>query len=140
MKITLLGPAYPYRGGLANYDERLIRQFNKEGHQANIETFTLQYPGFLFPGKTQYSTREAPKDLDIERSLNSVNPVNWIKLGMKIKKQRPDILIIRFWLPFMGPSFGKITVTVVPYSCCFLNVFMVFTIFSILKIFFAKNI
>ena len=108
MKITLLGPAYPYRGGLANYDERLIRQFNKEGHQANIETFTLQYPGFLFPGKTQYSTREAPKDLDIERSLNSVNPVNWIKLGMKIKKQRPDILIIRFWLPFMGPSFGTV--------------------------------
>ncbi len=108
MKITLLGTAYPYRGGLAAYNERLIQQFNTEGHSGNIETFTLQYPNFLFPGKTQYADWEAPKDIAIEESVNSVNPLNWIKVGKKIKKQKPDILIIKYWLPFMAPAFGTI--------------------------------
>ena len=108
MKITLLGTAYPFRGGLAAYNERLIKQFIKEGHQGNIETFTLQYPNFLFPGESQYADWEAPNDIEITESLNSVNPLNWIKVGLKIKKQKPDILIIKYWLPFMGPAFGTV--------------------------------
>lgn len=108
MKITLLGTAYPYRGGLAAYNERLIKQFIKEGHQGNIETFTLQYPNFLFPGESQYADWEAPNDIEITESLNSVNPLNWIKVGLKIKKQKPNILIIKYWLPFMGPAFGTV--------------------------------
>lgn len=108
MKITLLGTAFPFRGGLAAYNERLIQQFNKEGHEGNIETFTLQYPNFLFPGETQYANWEAPKDLKITESLNSINPFNWIKVGLKIKKQKPDLLIIKYWLPFMGPAFGTV--------------------------------
>jgi len=108
LKITLLGTAYPFRGGLASYNERLIRQFNNEGHQGKIETFTLQYPGFLFPGKTQYADWEAPDDLEITESVNSVNPLNWIKIGLKIKKQKPDILVIKYWLPFMAMAFGSI--------------------------------
>jgi len=108
VKITLLGTAYPYRGGLAAYNERLIRQFNKEGHQGNIETFTLQYPNFLFPGETQYANWDAPEDLEIKESVNSISPLNWIKVGRKIKKEKPDILIIKYWLPFMAPAFGSI--------------------------------
>ena len=108
MKITLLGTAYPFRGGLAAYNERLIQQFNTEGHQGNIETFSLQYPNFLFPGETQYADWEAPKNLNISEGLNSVNPFSWIKVGLKIKKQKPDILIIKYWLPFMGPAFGTV--------------------------------
>jgi len=108
LKITLLGTAYPYRGGLAAYNERLIKQFIKEGHQGNIETFTLQYPNFLFPGESQYADWEAPNDIEITESLNSVNPLNWIKVGLKIKKQKPNILIIKYWLPFMGPAFGTV--------------------------------
>lgn len=108
MKITLLGTAYPFRGGLAAYNERLIQQFNEEGSQGNIETFTLQYPNFLFPGETQYADWEDPKGVDITESVNSVNPFNWIKVGRKIKKQKPDILIIKYWLPFMAPAFGTI--------------------------------
>ena len=108
MKITLLGTAYPYRGGLAAYNERLIQQFNQEGHQGNIETFTLQYPNFLFPGETQYADWEAPKNISINESVSSVNPLNWVAVGKKIKKQKPDILIIKYWLPFMAPAFGTI--------------------------------
>lgn len=108
MKIVLLGTAWPYRGGLAVYNERLAHQFIAEGDDVTIYTFTLQYPSFLFPGKTQFSSEPAPKDLKILRSLNSINPFNWLKTGRAIKKLEPDILIIKFWLPFMAPCLGKV--------------------------------
>lgn len=108
MKIAILGTAWPYRGGLAVYNERLARQFAAEGDDVTIYTFTLQYPSFLFPGKTQYSSEPAPKDLKIIRSLNSINPFNWLKTGRAIRKLAPDILIIKFWLPFMAPCLGKV--------------------------------
>ena len=108
MKIAVLGTAWPYRGGLAVYNERLARQFASEGDDVTIYTFTLQYPSFLFPGKTQYSSEPAPSDLKIIRSLNSINPFNWLKTGRMIKKLEPDILIIKFWLPFMAPCLGKV--------------------------------
>ena len=108
MKIVLLGTAWPYRGGLAVYNERLARQFAAEGDDVTIYTFTLQYPSFLFPGKTQYSSEPAPTDLKIIRSLNSINPFNWIRTGRAIKRLAPDILIIKFWLPFMAPCLGTV--------------------------------
>ncbi len=108
MKITLLGPAYPYRGGPATFNDRMARQLLAEGHDIEVITFVLQYPGFLFPGKTQYNDGPAPEGVKIERLVNSVNPFNWINTGMKIKKQKPDLLIVRYWLPFMSPCFGTI--------------------------------
>lgn len=108
MKIISIGPAYPYRGGLASFNDRLAQQFTAEGHDIEIFTFTLQYPKFLFPGRTQYTDGPAPDGIRIVRKLNSINPFNWIATGLKIKKEKPDILLIRFWLPFMGPCFGTI--------------------------------
>jgi len=108
MKIILLGTAHPYRGGIATYNHRLAQEFTAQGHEVSIETFTLQYPSFLFPGKTQFSSLPAPEDLSIKRSVNSVNPFNWIKIGKKIQKERPDILILKYWLPFLAPCFGTI--------------------------------
>ncbi len=105
---VIVGSAYPLRGGLANYNERLARAYIQAGYNVKIFTFSLQYPGFLFPGKTQYSDEPAPKDLDIEVCLNSVNPLSWRKLGLKIKQLAPDLLIIKFWIPFMGPSLGTV--------------------------------
>ena len=107
-KIISLGPAHPYRGGLASFNDRLAQQFSVEGHNIEIVTFKLQYPGFLFPGKTQYTDGPAPKDIKITRMLNSINPFNWIATGLKIKKEKPDILLIRYWLPFMGPCLGTV--------------------------------
>lgn len=107
-KIVILGSAYPLRGGLASYNERLCRAFSEKDYNARIETFKLQYPAFLFPGKTQYSKDKPPENINISVSVNSINPFNWIKIGNKIKKEKPDILIIKYWLPFMGPCFGTI--------------------------------
>ncbi|MGF7230754.1 glycosyltransferase [Arachidicoccus sp.] len=108
MKIIIIGPAHPLRGGLASFDERLTRQFLQEGHDASIYTFSLQYPGFLFPGTTQYSTEPTPKDLKIKVSINSVNPLNWLKVGNELKKIKPDIIVVRYWIPFMGACLGTI--------------------------------
>lgn len=107
-RIIIVGPAYPYRGGIADFNERLAREFQREGHEVTIYTFTLQYPGFLFPGKTQYSTSPAPEDLTIVRKVHSVNPFNWIKVGREIRRQHPDLVMVRFWLPFMAPCLGTI--------------------------------
>lgn len=108
MNIISLGPAYPYRGGLAAFNHRLSQQFSSEGHAIEIVTFRLQYPALLFPGKTQYSEGPVPHGIKITRSANSINPFNWIVLGRKLKKKRPDILLIRYWLPFMAPCLGSV--------------------------------
>ncbi len=108
MKIALIGTAYPYRGGLAAYNEKLATELQQEGHEVTIYTFTLQYPSILFPGKTQYSSEPAPTHLNIVRCMNSVNPLNWWSVGNKIKKEKPDLLITKYWLPVMGPCFGTI--------------------------------
>ena len=108
LNIVIIGPAYPLRGGLASYNQLLAKKFQEAGHQVKIVTFSLQYPQVFFPGKTQYSSDPPPEGLDIEVSLNSVNPLNWIKLGRKLKKQAPDLVIFRYWIPFMGPCLGVI--------------------------------
>ncbi len=107
-KIVIIGQAYPLRGGLAAYNERIARAFMEAGHEVTIESFRLQYPSFLFPGKTQYSTDPPPKDLNINISVNSINPFNWIRVGWKVRKMNPDFVLIKFWLPFMAPCYGTI--------------------------------
>lgn len=107
-KIIIIGPAYPLRGGLATFNERLARQFINEGNEVIIYTFSLQYPSFLFPGKTQYSESAPPKGLKIFTAINSVNPFNWWVTGKKIKAENADLVVVRYWLPFMAPSLGSI--------------------------------
>ena len=108
MHIVLLGTAYPFRGGLATFNERLARQLQAEGHQVEVITFTLQYPSFLFPGKTQYSTENAPTDLLINQQVNSCNPLNWFKVGYRIRKMQPDLLITCYWMAFFAPCYSII--------------------------------
>jgi glycosyltransferase involved in cell wall biosynthesis len=106
--VVIIGPAYPLRGGLASFDERLAREFQLQQFDTSIYTFSLQYPSFLFPGSTQYSSEPTPADLNIKVRINSVNPFNWIKVGTELKKLKPDIIVVRYWLPFMGPCLGTI--------------------------------
>ncbi|MFZ1453011.1 MAG: glycosyltransferase [Ferruginibacter sp.] len=109
MHVIIIGPAHPLRGGgITTFNERLARQFQNEGHQTSIYSFSLQYPGFLFPGKSQFTDEPAPKDLDIHTRINSVNPLNWMLVGNEIKNRRPDIVIVRYWIPLMGPCLGTI--------------------------------
>lgn len=106
--VKIIGPAYPYRGGIATTNERLAHEFQSLGYEVDVETFLVQYPAILFPGKTQYNFKPAPDNLKIIRSINSIHPLNWISVGRRIKNEKPDIVIIRYWLPFMAPSLGTI--------------------------------
>ena len=107
-KIVIIGPGHPLRGGLATFNQRLCKQFIDEGHECSIYSFSLQYPSFLFPGTTQYSTEPAPADMEIYSVINSVHPLNWWQVGNVLSRMRPDIIVVRYWLPFMGPALGTI--------------------------------
>lgn len=107
MKIAIIGTAWPYRGGLAAYSERLAHEFIKEGHRADIFTFTLQYPDFLFPGKTQFTDTSKPAGLKIVRCINSVNPLSWFKSGRMLKKESYDVAVFCYWMPFIAPCYGS---------------------------------
>ncbi len=106
--VIIIGPAHPLRGGLATFNQRLAKEFLDHGDDCSIYSFSLQYPSFLFPGTTQYSSEPAPKNLKIFSKINSVNPLSWIQVGNELKKIKPDIIVVRYWLPFMGPALGKI--------------------------------
>ena len=109
MNIALIGPAHPLRGGgISTFNERLAAVLQQQGHSVIIYSFSLQYPGFLFPGKSQFTDEPAPQGLLIKSIINSINPLSWLAAGRQIKQSRPDLVIVRYWLPFMGPCLGTI--------------------------------
>ncbi len=107
--VIIIGPAFPFRGGIANFNNALASAYHNIGCNVTIYSFSLQYPNFLFPGTTQYESGEAPKNIRIKQVINSINPFNWINIARQINKKNPDYVIIRYWLPFMAPCLGTIS-------------------------------
>lgn len=108
-RIVIVGPAHPLRGGgMSTFNERLALAFQEAGDEVEIVSFSLQYPSFLFPGKSQFTSEPAPKGIRIKSLINSVNPISWVRTGNYIREQKPDLVIFRYWLPFMGPALGTI--------------------------------
>lgn len=108
MQIAIIGPAYPFRGGIASFAERLATEFINEGHTVVLYTFTTQYPSLLFPGKTQISSDPPPSNLVIHRTIHSLQPITWYKTAKQIQQQAPQLLISQFWMPIMAMSLGSI--------------------------------
>ena len=106
--LVIIGPGWPLRGGLAAFDHQLASTFKDKEVHSRIETFSLQYPSFLFPGTSQYTSEPAPKDANIHVGINSINPLNWMKVGLQLKRERPDLIIVRYWIPFLAPCLGMI--------------------------------
>lgn len=108
-KMLIIGPAHPLRGGgITTFNHRLAKQFVAEGWSCEIVSFSLQYPSFLFPGKSQYSDEPPPPGITIHPLINSINPFNWVKVGQRLKRWKPDLVVVRFWLPLMGPALGSV--------------------------------
>lgn len=107
MNITIVGPAYPLRGGIAHYNALLAEALSIR-HTVNTITFKRQYPALLFPGKSQKESGEIPAARPAPELVDSINPFTWIAVGRKLRRERPDLVILRFWLPFFGPCFGTI--------------------------------
>jgi glycosyltransferase involved in cell wall biosynthesis len=112
-KVAIIGPAWPFRGGLANFNERLAREWKLQGNDVTIHTFTKQYPSFLFPGTSQFTDGPAPTDLTIRRSIHAYNPLQWRTASNEIRAGNYDLVLIRFWLPAMGPVLGHIASSLV---------------------------
>ena len=108
MKSIIIGPGHPLRGGIANFNESLCAELNNSGIETKVFSFKFQYPTFLFPGKTQYASGPGPGGLIIKPLINSINPLNWMRVASMINQEAPDFVIIRYWLPFMGPCLGSI--------------------------------
>ncbi|MCX8020265.1 MAG: glycosyltransferase [Chitinophagaceae bacterium] len=107
-KVYIVGPGHPLRGGLASFNHRLALQFLQEGHDCHIISYSLQYPSFLFPGASQYTSAPPPEKIKIRPLIHSVNPLNWFSVGRRLKNEKPDIVLVRYWLPFFGPALGTI--------------------------------
>ena len=108
MKVVIIGPAHPLRGGIADFNEALCRGFLDAGIEAGIFSFSYQYPSFLFPGTSQYTKDKAPGDLNIHSTIHSLNPFSWRNTAKKIISEKPDFVLVRYWLPFMAPALGSI--------------------------------
>jgi len=106
--IVLVGPAYPLRGGIAHFNESFANTLAADGYDLKIVSFYLQYPSFLFPGKTQKAEGDPPRDLEIYPLISSINPLSWKKAAKVISSWKPTVVVIRFWIPFMGPALGTI--------------------------------
>lgn len=108
MKITILSTAYPLRGGIAHFVGLIYKELSKN-HQVDIITFKRQYPSLLFPGKSQLELGDSAEKIPTRVLVDSINPFNWLKVGNIIKKESPDLLIYKYWMPFFAPCFGTIS-------------------------------
>jgi len=108
-KVIIIGPAHPLRGGgITTFNQRLAKEFLQQGFDCSIVSFSLQYPSLFFPGTTQYTNDPPPTGIKIHSLINSINPVNWLRTGKKIRKWLPDVVVVRYWMPFMAPALGTI--------------------------------
>ena len=108
MKIIVIGPYFPFRGGIADTNQELCNALLKSGHSVEILNFKLQYPSVLFPGKTQLSKQTSGKIIDSKKNINSINLLNWFKCAKKINDLNPDIVISSYWTSFMSPCLSII--------------------------------
>lgn len=109
MKIALIGPVFPYRGGIAHHTNKMLEVLRRRGHEVDAITFSRQYPRFLFPGKTQEEP-QAGSDVtwEGERLIDSLNPWSWWRTGRKLRERGYDTYLFQYWLPFFGPAYGAI--------------------------------
>lgn len=108
MRIVILSTAYPLRGGIAHFVGLLFKELSKK-NDVRIITFKRQYPSLLFPGKTQLGEEDNVDKVPSEILVDSVNPLNWTSVGRMLRKDKPDLIIYKYWMPFFGPCFGTIS-------------------------------
>ncbi len=112
MKILLIGPAHPLRGGIAQFLALLNKALKARGHDVFFHRFIRQYPKFLFPGKTQDDESKSPMEVESKPLFDTLNPFNWFVEGARIAREKPDLIILNWWIPFFGPSYFAVLLIV----------------------------
>ena len=108
MKIAMIGPVHPYKGGIAHYTDLLCRALREDGNEVQLYSFKFQYPKLLYkkPQKDMKSSGFGTNDADF--CIHTLNPFNWIKVAGRIKKQKPGLIILQWWHPYFAPCFWSI--------------------------------
>lgn len=109
MKVCVVGPTYPYRGGIAHYTTLLVKHLREAGHWTRFYSYTRQYPRWLFPGKTDKDPSTTPLRIECEYVLDPTNPLTWWRLCRKIRTDDPDMVILQWWVPYWTPSLTYIS-------------------------------
>lgn len=107
MKIILIGPSSPLRGGIANFNDSLYAAL-EYNHDTRITGYSLQYPSLFFPGRSQYDRGAPSAGIRSSELINSINPRSWYKTADEIVKAAPDLIVVHYWMPFFAPALGKI--------------------------------
>ena len=108
MRATIIGPAYPLRGGIAHHVYWLHQQLTSRGHEVQVISFRKLYPEFLFPGKTELDSSNLRLDTGAERILSSLGPATWREATSKIVEFSPDVVVVQWWQPFFGMMTGTL--------------------------------
>lgn len=109
MRLAVVGPTYPFRGGIAHYTTLLVRYLRAAGHTTFFYSFTRQYPALLFPGRSDRDPSSAPLRVDCEYLLDPINPLTWWRLVRRVRADRPDLLLLQWWVPYWTPSLTVIS-------------------------------
>ncbi len=109
MRLAVVGPTYPFRGGIAHYTTLLVRYLRAAGHTTFFYSFTRQYPAWLFPGRSDRDPSSAPLRVDCEYLLDPMNPLTWWRLVRRVRADRPDLLLLQWWVPYWTPSLTVIS-------------------------------
>ena len=114
MKIAILSCFYPYRGGIAQFNANLYEELGKT-HDVRAFNFSRQYPDILFPGKTQYVTKEDEAvPIEAEALLDTANPLSCGRTAQAIRAWGPDLLLVRYWMSWFAPSLGEVARKMAP--------------------------
>jgi len=108
MKITLIGPVYPYRGGISHFTTMLAKKLIAAGHEVQVISFKKQYPAWLYPGKSDKDFSPSRERVDAEYLLTPLNPITWHKSVQAISDFKPQQVIVPWWVTFWGPAFHHI--------------------------------
>ena len=106
MRIALVGPLAPWRGGLAQYLALLGEELARRA-EVRAVTFTRQYPGLLFPGGSQLDPAAARPDFPVAALLDSIGPLSWRRTAAHLERFAPGVVILKWWMPFFAPSFAS---------------------------------
>ncbi len=109
MKICIIGPTYPYRGGIAHYTTLLVKHLEAAGHQVKLYSYTRQYPKFLFPGKTDKDPSQTTLRVPCEYIVDPIQPFSWWRVYRRMRRDLPDLVILQWWVPYWTPSLAAIS-------------------------------
>ncbi|WP_322512378.1 glycosyltransferase, partial [Chloroflexus sp.] len=109
VRIAVVGPTYPFRGGIAHYTTLLVRHLRLAGHVTFFYSFIRQYPAWLFPGRSDRDPSNVPLRVECEYLLDPINPLTWWRLVRRVRSERPDLLLLQWWVPYWTPSLTVIS-------------------------------